>query len=274
MEQACRVLEVSRSGYYGWVYHKPCGREQSNQTLQRRLVELHQKYPALGLDSLHPMLKPEFGCSRKRVHRQLRLAGIVSGRHRAYKVTTNSRHSYPPAPNLLQRKFSFDQPNQAWVSDITYIPTAEGWLYLSIVKNLCTRKMVGYAFSERIDTSLTLEALHLAVRRCKPPKGLIFHSDRGVQYASGAFRECLKSYGIRQSMSRKGDPYDNAVAENFFSCLKCELIHLKQYPTRASAQAGVFAYLEAFYNTVRPHSALGWLSPAQFEANLLPSCAA
>ena len=160
------------------------------------------------------------------------------------------------------------------MSDITYIPTAEGWLYLSIVKDLCTRKMVGYAFSERIDTSLTLEALHLAVRRCKPPKGLIFHSDRGVQYASGAFRECLKSYGIRQSMSRKGDPYDNAVAENFFSCLKCELIHLKQYPTWASAQANVFAYLEAFYNTVRPHSALGWLSPAQFEANLLPSCAA
>ena len=187
----------------------------------------------------------------------------------------------PPTPGTVTpctepsaAKVLFDQPNQAWVSDITYIPTAEGWLYLSIVKNLCTRKMVGYAFSERIDTSLTLEALHLAVRRCKPPKGLIFHSDRGVQYASGAFRECLKSYGIRQSMSRKGDPCDNAVAENFFSCLKCELIHLKQYPTRASAQADVFAYLEAFYNTVRPHSALGWLSPAQFEANLLPSCAA
>ena len=160
------------------------------------------------------------------------------------------------------------------MSDITYIPTGEGWLYLSIVKNLRTRKMVGYAFSERIDTSLTLEALHLSVRRCKPPKGLIFHSDRGVQYASGAFRECLKSYGIRQSMSRKGDPCDNAVVENFFSCLMCELIHLKQYPTRASAQADVFAYPEAFYNTVRPHSALGWLSPAQFEANLLPSCAA
>ena len=218
MEKACRVLEISRSGYYGWAQHNPCARERRNQALRRRWVELHQNYPALG--SLCHLLQPEFSCSRKRVHRQLRLAGIVSGRHRAYKVTTNSRHSYPPAPNLLQRKFSFDQPNQAWVSDITYIPTAEGWLYLSIVKNLCTRKMVGYAFSERIDTSLTLEALHLAVRRCKPPKGLIFHSDRGVQYASGAFRECLKSYGIRQSMSRKGDPYDNAVAENF-SAVSC-----------------------------------------------------
>ena len=218
VEQACRVLEISRSGYYGWAQHNPCARERRNQALRRRWVELHQNYPALG--SLCHLLQPEFGCSRKRVHRQLRLAGIVSVRCRACKVTTNSRHSYPPAPNLLQRKFSFDQPNQAWVSDITYIPTAEGWLYLSIVKNLCTRKMVGYAFFERIDSSLTLEALHLAVRRCKPPKGLIFHSDRGVQYASGAFRECLKSYGIRQSMSRKGDPYDNAVAENF-SAVSC-----------------------------------------------------
>ena len=257
VEQACRVLEVSRSGYYRWRNPKPSGREQSNQTLRRRLVELHQKYPALGLDSLCHMLKPEFGCSRKRVHRQMRAAGIISVRHRAYKATTNSRHSHPPAPNLLQRKFYFERPNQAWVGDITYIPTGEGWLYLAIVKDLCTRKIVGYAFSERIDTSLTLEALDIAVRRCKPPQGLIFHTDRGVQYAAVAFRERLESYGIQQSMSRKGDPYDNAVAENFFSCLKCELIHLKYYPTRASAQADVFAYIEAFYNTVRPHSALG-----------------
>ena len=274
VEQACRVLEVSRSGYYGWRNPKPSRREQSNQALRRRLVELHQKYPALGLDSLHHMLKPEFGCSRKRVHRQMRIAGIVSARRRAYKVTTNSRHSHPPAPNLLQRKFCFEHPNQAWVGDITYIPTGEGWLYLAIVKDLCTRKIVGYSFSDHIDTSLTLEALDMAVCRCKPPKSLIFHSDRGVQYAAGAFRERLESYGIRQSMSRKGDPYDNAVAENFFSCLKCELIHLKNYPTRASAQADVFVYIEAFYNTVRPHSALGWLSPTQFEASLLASQAA
>ena len=237
-------------------------------------MELHQKYPALGLDSLHHMLKPEFGCSRKRVHRQMRLAGISSVRCRAYKATTNSRHGHPPAPNLLQRKFYFEHPNQAWVGDITYIPTGEGWLYLAIVKDLCTRKIVGYAFSSRIDTALTLEALDMAVRRYKPSKGLIFHSDQGVQYAAAAFRERLESYGIQQSMSRKGDPYDNAVAENFFSCLKCELIHLKHYPTRASAQADVLAYIEAFYNTVRPHSALGWLSPTQFEASLLAPQAA
>ena len=179
-------------------------------------------------------------------------------------------------PNLLKWNFFFERPNQAWVGDITYIPTGtgEGWLYQAIIKDLCARKIVDYAFSSRIDTSLTLTALNIAVCRCKPPKGLIFHSDIGVQYAARAFRERLEAFGIRKSMSRKGDPYDNAVAENFFSCFKCELIHLKQYPTRACAQADVFAYLEAFYNSLRPHSALGWLSPAQFEANLLPPHAA
>ncbi len=171
------------------------------------------------------MLKPEFSCSRKRVYRQMQIAGIVSARHRAYKATTNSQHSHPVVPNLLKRNFFFEQPNQAWVGDITYIPTGEGWLYLTIVKDLCTRKIVGYAFSERIDTFLTLEALDMAAWRCKPPQGLIFHSDRGVQYAAVAFRDRLESYGIRQSMSRKGDHYDNAVAENFFSCLKCILQH-------------------------------------------------
>lgn len=274
MEQVCRVLEVSRSGYYGWLNHKPSQRERRNQALKRRLIELHEKYPAMGLDSLYHLLKPEFGCSRKRVHRQMRLAGIYSARHKAYKATTNSNHSHPIAPNLLQRSFSFAQINQAWVGDITYIPTGEGWLYLAIIKDLCSRKIVGYAFSDRIDKQLTLAALDMAYRRRKPPKGLIFHSDRGVQYAAKAYRERLETYHIRQSMSRKGDPYDNAVAENFFSCLKCELIHLKQYPTRAAAQADVFAYLEAFYNTIRPHSALGWVTPSQFEATLTPPRAA
>ena len=273
VEQACRVLDVSRSGYYGWKAERICRRRQQNQALRRRLIELHEKYPAMGLDSLYRLLKPEFGCSRKRVHRQMRLAGISSARRRAYKKTTNSHHSHPIAPNLLQRNFSFDRPDQAWVGDITYIPTGEGWLYLAIVKDLCTRKIVGYAFSDKIDTRLTLAALDMAYRRHKPARGLIFHSDRGVQYAARAYRERLESCGIRQSMSRRGDPYDNAVAENFFSCLKCELIHLKHYPTRTAAQNDVFAYLEVFYNTIRPHSALGWLSPARFEAELAASAA-
>ena len=218
MEQACRILDVSRSGYYGWKAEKICRRMLQNQAIRRRLIELHEKYPALGLDSLYRLLKPEFGCSRKRVHRQMSLAGITSARRRAYKKTTHSNHSHPIAPNLLQRNFSFDRPDQAWVGDITYIPTGEGWLYLAIVKDLCTRKIVGYAFSDKIDTRLTLAALDMAYRRRKPAQGLIFYSDRGVQYAARGYRERLEAYGIRQSMSRRGDPYDNAVAENFFSC--------------------------------------------------------
>lgn len=266
MDRLCRTLEVSRSGYYAWKRHRPGPRELKNQAISRRLVELHTKYPALGLDSLCHLLRPVFGCSRKRVHRLMRRAGISSARRRAYRVTTNSNHGYAPAPNLLQRHFNVAEPNTVWVGDITYIPTGEGWLYAAVVKDLCTKKIVGYAFSDRIDTALTVSALEMAVRRERPATGLIFHSDRGVQYASQVYRDALLQHAIRQSMSRRGDPYDNAVAENFFSCLKCELIYLACFPTRAAAKAAVFAYIEAFYNTVRPHSALGWLTPAAFAA--------
>ena len=206
------------------------------------------------------MLKPELGCSRKRVHRQLRLAGIVSGRRRACKVTANSRHSYPPAPNLLQRKFSFNQANQAWVSDITYIPTAEGWLYPSIVKDLCARKIVGYACSERTGASLTPEALHLAVRRCKPPKGFVFHSDRasstplgpsGSALSSMKFgRACPQGCSLRQRRGRKF----------------LRISQVRADPSQTVSHPG--------QRTGRCIRLLGWLSSVLFEANLLPSCAA
>jgi len=140
VEQVCRILEVSRSGYYGWLGRGPSERRRRNEALRRRLVELHEKYPAMGPDSLYHLPKPEFHCSRKRVHRQMRIVGISSVRHKAYKATTNSNHSHPIAPNLLMRNFSFERPDQAWVGDITYIPTGEGWLYLAIVKDLCSRR--------------------------------------------------------------------------------------------------------------------------------------
>lgn len=264
MEELCRILEVSRGGYYAWLKRRLCPRKQRNQELARELVRLHEKYPALGLDGLYHMVKQTIPCSRGRVHRLMKRLNIHSVRRKAYKITTNSNHSYSVAPNLLQQKFDFDKPNQAWVGDITYIPTGEGWLYLAIVKDLCTRKIVGYAFSERIDTRLTLEALNMAVHRERPKPGLIFHSDRGVQYASHDYKNRLNALGIRQSMSRKGNPYDNAVAENFFSCLKSELVHLKRYDTRAQARNDIFAYIETFYNLLRPHSALGWVSPLCF----------
>lgn len=202
MEKLCRLLEISRSGYYAWLTRRQSQRAQRNQALTRELVYLHEKYPALGLDSLYHMLKANNSCSRGRVHRLMKAAGIHSMRKKAYKTTTNSRHSHPIAPNLLKRQFSFAQPNQAWVGDITYIPTGEGWLYLAAAKDLCTKKVVGYAFSSRIDTQLTLSALDMAVRRERPSPGLIFHSDRGIQYAAEAFRRRLAALGIRQSMSR------------------------------------------------------------------------
>ena len=198
----------------------------------------------------------------------MKKADIRSTRRKAYKRTTNSNHTNPVAPNLLKRRFKFSKPNQAWVGDITYIPTGEGWLYLAIVKDLCIKKVVGYAFGDSIDTQLTLAALNMAVMRQKPKPGLIFHSDRGIQYASYDYRGALERHGIVQSMSRKGDPYDNAVAENFFSCLKCECVHLQYFATRSAARAAIFRYIEAFYNPVRPHSGIGWITPNAFEASL------
>lgn len=260
----CRLLEVSRSGYYEWLHRKPSLHRQQDQALKRQLLSLHQRYPALGLDCLYHLVRKELCCSRKRIHRLMNELHISSTRRLAYKATTNSRHAHPIAPNLLARRFSFDKPDAAWVGDITYIPTDEGWLYLAAVKDLCTKQVVGYAFSDRIDTNLTLAALDMAARRRHPSPGTIFHSDRGVQYAALPYRQRLTALGIRQSMSRKGDPYDNAVAENFFSCLKCECVHLRHFASRKQAMADVFAYIEAFYNPVRPHSSIGWRSPDDF----------
>jgi transposase InsO family protein len=195
----------------------------------------------------------------------MKMANIHSVRPKTYKRTTNSNHKNPVAPNLLKRNFSFSRHNEAWVGDITYIATGEGWLYLAVVKDLCLKKVVGYAFSDRIDTQLTLAALDMAVRRQRPKPGLIFHSDRGIQYASFAYRKALEKYRITQSMSRKGDPYDNAVAENFFSCLKCECVYLHYFATRNAAKAVIFRYIEAFFNSVRPHSGIGWIATNAFE---------
>ncbi len=271
MELLCRLLEVSRSGYYEWLHRKPSAHKLHDQVLKRRLLALHVKYPALGLDSLYHLIRRELSCSRKRIRRLMKELDIFSVRKCAYRATTNSKHSHPIAPNLLMRSFSFDMPNQAWVGDITYIPTDEGWLYLAVVKDLCTKQIVGYAFSDRIDANLTLAALDAAVRRHHPAPGLIFHSDRGVQYAAYAYRLRLAELGIRQSMSRKGDPYDNAVAENFFSCLKCECVHLKHFSSRNQAKADIFTYIELFYNSVRPHSSIGWQAPDEFARSLSAS---
>lgn len=268
MDKLCRILEVSRSGYYADKKRALSPRKKREQDVLRALVGLHEKYPAAGLDMLHHMLKPQFHCSRNMVHRLMKKHNIHSIRKRAYVTTTNSKHSYAVSPNLLNRDFSADRPNTKWVGDITYVPTDEGWLYVATVKDLCTKKVVGYAFSEHIDSKLTVAALEMAYDRQKPVGELIFHSDRGSQYASKEYRKALKDHNITQSMSRKGDPYDNAVAENFFSCLKCELIHHTHYKNREEAIADVFAYIEAFYNAVRPHASIGYLTPNAYEKQM------
>ena len=243
-------------------------RSLKDKAISRELIRLHNKYPTLGLDPLHQMLKPIFGASRKRIWRLKSKLGIRSIRYKAYKRTTNSNHNNPIAPNLIGRKFRATAPNEVWVSDITYVPTGQGWLYLAAIKDLCLKKVVGYATSDRINTQLVLDALDMAIHRQRPKPGLIFHSDRGVQYASYAFCNTLNHHGFKQSMSRKGDVYDNAVAENFFSCLKCECIHLNHFATREAAKLAIFSYIESFYNRIRPHSGIGWLAPSAFEKAL------
>jgi transposase InsO family protein len=207
--------------------------------------------------------------SRKRVARLMRARHLVARRRRQFRVTTDSRHPFPIAPNLLARQFERAAPDQAWVTDITYIPTGEGWLYLAVILDLCSRFVVGWAMSARITRDLTLAALTMALTRRHPPLGLLHHSDRGSQLKlSGDYRKVLKTHGIVCSMSRRGDCWDNAVAESFFATLKVELVHDAAWVTRAAAQADLFDYLEAFYNGQRRHSALGYLSPRAFERHL------
>lgn len=195
----------------------------------------------------------------------MRVNGIIAKTKRRFKATTNSSHRLPVSPNLLNRRFTADRPNKVWTSDITYVWTEEGWLYLAVVLDLFSRQIVGWAMGDRIDTALVLRAFRQAVMRRRPALGLIFHSDRGSQYASADFRKALKSCGAVQSMSNKGACYDNAVTETFFHTLKTELVYFEKYETRAEAKRGIFEYIEVFNNRLRRHSALGYRSPHAFE---------
>jgi transposase InsO family protein len=204
-------------------------------------------------------------CGENRVARLMREAGICAKRKRKYRVTTNSKHNLPVAPNLLARQFTVDRPNAVWVSDITYIWTSEGWLYLAGVVDLYSRMVVGWSMSNRITGELTLDALNQALGRRRPNPGLLHHSDRGSQYAAGDYRKLLKVHRVTCSMSRKADPWDNAPMESFFATLKTELIYRERFSTREEAKMKIFDYIEVFYNRERRHSSLGYESPANFE---------
>jgi len=267
VEVLCSVLEVSRSGYYAWCKRPPPPRAVADAQLAAEIAGVHQRSRrTYGSPRVHADLRAKgLRVSRKRVERVMRENGIAALRKRPFRRTTDSNHDNPIAPNLVDRDFEPEAPNTVWATDVTYIPTVEGWLYLAVILDLFSRRVVGWAASPSNDRELALKALHQAVAARRPPRGLIHHSDRGSPYASDDYRNALAIYGMKQSMSRKADCWDNACAESFFGTLKAELVDDENYPTRAIATASIGDYLENFYNPARRHSFLGLLSPMEFE---------
>ena len=225
----CRMLEISRSGYYAWKGRKPSQREEANQRLIEHIRRIHQlSRKTYGSPRVHAELRKQgWRCNANRVARLMRQENLVGRRKYRKVITTNSKHSYPVAPNLLNREFEAQKPNQKWVADITYIPTAEGWLYLAGVMDLYSRKIVGWEMSGEMKTDLVENALRMALYQRQPKSNLLHHSDRGSQYASNQLQTILRANGIQVSMSRKGNCYDNSVMESFFSTLKCEWVHFQ-----------------------------------------------
>jgi transposase InsO family protein len=264
----CEVLNVSRSGYYAWRRRSESERSQANTKLLEAIRKVHHdSRGTYGSPRIYQELKKQdIPCSENRVARLMREDGLYATTKRRYKATTNSKHDFPVAPNLLGRDFSPAEPNRVWAGDITYIWTTEGWLYLAVVIDLFSRSVVGWAMDKRMTRQLVMNALTMAVRRRHPSSGLIFHSDRGSQYASKEFQSLLAKHGMRCSMSRKGDCWDNAPIESFFGSLKQELVFLQRYSTRFHARQSLFEYIERFYNRHRLHSTLGYKSPAEYEA--------
>ncbi|MDB5738568.1 MAG: Mobile element protein [Sphingomonas bacterium] len=264
----CRVLEVSRAGYYAWRGRPESPRAAANRALVDDIERVHRDTSGrYGSPRIHHELKAEGrGASRGRIERLMRRHGIRAIMARPRQVrTTDSRHNFPIAPNLLGRDFTAAAPNRIWLADITYIETDQGWLYLSAVMDLHSRRIIGWAMADHMRAELALSALAMAISARQPARGLIHHSDRGVQYASTAYRNTLQSQGLLASMSRKADCYDNAPMESFFHTLKTELVHHRHYATRADASSDIFAYIEGFYNRTRRHSAIGYISPIQIE---------
>lgn len=263
----CRVFEVAPSAYYEWEREQQCERERRDRELtaaiRRIFAQFRGRYGAPRVQ--RELAREGLSVSRKRVARLMREDGLKAKARRKYKPTTDSDHTLPVAANLLDRDFHAEQPNTAWVSDITYIATREGWLYLAVIVDLFSRKIVGWKLNERMTASLVCDTLDDAARIRRPPRSLVFHSDRGSQYASRAFRRRLWRYRMRQSMSRRGNCWDNAVAESFFATLKKELVRNRVFATRAQAYSEIFEYIEVFYNRQRAHSLLSYQAPDAFE---------
>ena len=262
-----RQLSVSRSGYYAWLGRAPSKRTVENAEIGRKVTDVyHQNKRRYGSPRIHLELRDAgLRTSRKRIAHIMQTQGLVAkGRKRACR-TTDSNHPYSVAENVIARDFKTSSPNQTWVTDITYIWTAEGWLYLSAILDLYSRAVVGWAMGKNIDTELCLKALEMAIKARNPQHGLVHHSDRGSQYASHDYQEALKAQGMVCSMSRRGDCWDNAVAESFWGTLKTELSDEMNFSTRDQARGVIFEYIESYYNLRRRHSSIGYRSPRQHE---------
>lgn len=263
----CRVLEVSTSGFYAWRGRRASPRAQRDQELSARVRAAYASSKGrYGSPRVHAELRAEGEkVGRKRVARLMKEAHLAGRKRRRFRSTTDSKHPLPIAPNLLERDFTAMAPNEAWVTDITSIWTQQGWLYLAAILDLFSRRVVGWATSATIDRHLALAALDIALRERRPSRGLVHHSDRGSTYASGDYRRALDAQAIECSMSRKGDCWDNAVAESFFASLKREVEEIESFESRAQAHATIAEYIDTFYNLQRRHSTIGYCSPIEFE---------
>lgn len=266
VQAMAHVLGVSRSGYYSWRNSGPSNRSKRNVEILREIRSIHEEMDATyGSPRMHEELRDRnFDCGRHRVARLMSKNNIFAIQKRKFCVTTDSNHDFVTAENLLGRDFSADECNEKWAGDITYIPTEEGWLYLSVVMDLFSRRIIGWSTSKTLERGLVLDALKMAIiqRGCA---STVFHSDRGVQYASEDFQRLLKKNDISCSMSRTGDCWDNAMVESFFHTLKVERVNRRKYRDRAHARRDIFEYIERFYNRKRKHSAIGYMNPVQFE---------
>lgn len=263
----CEVFEVSRSSYYKRRKREQGQRFKENQLILKMIKnifeESKQRYGSPRITA--ELRKCGIKCNKKRIARLMSKHGIAAKIFRKYRNTTNSNHQSEKAENILEREFIRERPNEVWTSDITYIRTEEGWLYLAAVLDLYSRKVIGWQLDKRINSDLVEKALKNALIDRKVESGVIFHSDQGIQYTSDNFRKVLKDNGFIQSMSRKGNCYDNAITESFFHTLKTELVHRTKYKTREEARRSIFEYIEIFYNRKRLHSAIGYCSPVEYE---------
>jgi putative transposase len=271
----CRVLKVSRSGYYRWLKRKPSRRKLDNQRLDAEIREIYDGSKGrYGSPKITQELRDRGRrVGKNRVAKRMRKAGLRSKIRRKYRVTTDSKHQFAVSPNVLERNFTAQAPDKVWVSDITYLATRSGWLYLTVIIDVFSRMVVGWALSSSLSHEMVVVALKRAIRRRRPGKGLVFHSDRGVQYACNDFRKELNKHEFIQSMSRKGDCWDNAVAESFFGIMKTELVYHQRYESHQDALHSIFEYIEVFYNRQRRHSTLEYLCPAEYEKQKLNLCA-